>query len=1165
MAVTLEQLVQQLTQSGLLTAAEIAHFQDALSPERCSKDAESLTRELVQTDKLTKYQMARNVVGLCIAVLGMVLFFPSMLRADAQESFTQLNKRCWEQKRAGNLREAERLALELKSLAEGALAHDPERGAHAMNTLGAVYWAEGRYAEALPLYERSLAIFEKVLGPEHPAVATSLNNLACLCLDRGRYAEAEQFHRRALAIREKVLGPEHPDLADSLGNLAIVCRSQGRHAEAERLHQRSLAIRQKAFGPEHPDVADSLNNLAVLYDAQGRYADAESFYERALAIQERVRGPEHLETAGTLNNLGQLYSTQARYAEAEQFHRRSLAIREKVLGPEHPEVAESLNNLAVLYRQEGRYAEAEPLLTCSLKIREKVLGPENPDVAASLMNLANLHKEQSHYADAELLYECALAIQERVLGPEHPDTATSLYCLAVLYRREQRYAEAEPLFRRSLVIQEKALGAEHPDLAISLHGLANLYADQRRFTEAEPLFRRSLRIRENAFGDEHPQVAYALTSLAASRSDQGRYEDAEPLIDRAINIGDRAGMAADYRQTAYWVRADVRWARKRTAAAVADLKQAMSLAEQVRASAFGDERERAETFGTYINLFEKMVAWQKQLNGLSETLDAMERSRARGLLDQIETCGLDLLAGVPEQDAQLLRRREAEAQGRLAALQRELGFIAGRKDLSSERKKQESERIAAETRQAQGEVADAYVAVRNASPAYRLAVGKDLKPVPLERLRAWVAGQDALLLEYLAGSEGGYLLTVPAKGEARLHELAIDAQQAKALGVDAGPLTTQRLSTTQNSQRASGVLDRLRGAHSEEAEKKLVRALAALWELLIPAAQREAILAGKYKRIIVIPDGPLVQFPFETLVVDPGPNGEAPLYLLDAGPPMLYAPSATILMNLAERTERPEKPVVEPVLTVGDCRYHEPSQSASQGLLAQLTPRSRYGALGGQLEPLPYSAWEIQWVADVFGKQGSKVAWLRGDLATEAAVRANAPGRRVLHFACHGLVDQAYGNLFGALALTPGRDPAKFADDGFLTLAEIYGLNLKGCELTILSACETNVGPRNRGEGVWALSRGFLAAGSRRVVASNWLVDDEAAASLISYWCSMLANAEKERRLPDYARSLHEAKRWVRKQEKWQSPYYWGGFVLMGPSLGELAENRGGELGSERR
>ena len=99
----------------------------------------------------------------------------------------------------------------------------------------------------------------------------------------------------------------------------------------------------------------------------------------------------------------------------------------------------------------------------------------------------------------------------------------------------------------------------------------------------------------------------------------------------------------------------------------------------------------------------------------------------------------------------------------------------------------------------------------------------------------------------------------------------------------------------------------------------------------------------------------------------------------------------------------------------------------------------------------------------------------------------------------------------------------------------------------ILSACETNFGPQQKGEGVWPLSRGFLVAGARRVVTSNWLVDDEAAASLTSYFCSSLAQAQSYGEEPDYATALHEAKKWVRDQEKWKSPYYWATFVLVGP------------------
>ena len=97
-----------------------------------------------------------------------------------------------------------------------------------------------QYAQATPLLQRALAISEKVLGPDHPDVATSLNNLAGLYHTQGQYADAAPLYRRALAIYEKVLGPEHPDVATSLNNLAELYRSQGQYAQAAPLYQRAL-------------------------------------------------------------------------------------------------------------------------------------------------------------------------------------------------------------------------------------------------------------------------------------------------------------------------------------------------------------------------------------------------------------------------------------------------------------------------------------------------------------------------------------------------------------------------------------------------------------------------------------------------------------------------------------------------------------------------------------------------------------------------------------------------------------------------------------------------------------------------------------------------------------------------------------------------------------
>jgi hypothetical protein len=57
--------------------------------------------------------------------------------------------------------------------------------------------AQGRLAEAEPLYRRSLAIYEKALGPEHPNTALVRNNLILFYRRQGREAEAEALEKRS--------------------------------------------------------------------------------------------------------------------------------------------------------------------------------------------------------------------------------------------------------------------------------------------------------------------------------------------------------------------------------------------------------------------------------------------------------------------------------------------------------------------------------------------------------------------------------------------------------------------------------------------------------------------------------------------------------------------------------------------------------------------------------------------------------------------------------------------------------------------------------------------------------------------------------------------------------------------------------------------------------
>ena len=111
----------------------------------------------------------------------------------------------------------------------------------------------------MPLAQRALTIREKARGPDHPDVASALNNLAALYYKQGRYADAEPLLKRSLAIREKAFGPDHPDVAQALNNLSNLYVIHGRYADAEPLFKQALAISGEGVRPrpsQRRDVAE---------------------------------------------------------------------------------------------------------------------------------------------------------------------------------------------------------------------------------------------------------------------------------------------------------------------------------------------------------------------------------------------------------------------------------------------------------------------------------------------------------------------------------------------------------------------------------------------------------------------------------------------------------------------------------------------------------------------------------------------------------------------------------------------------------------------------------------------------------------------------------------------------------------------------------------------
>ncbi|MBO0798264.1 MAG: CHAT domain-containing protein, partial [Blastocatellia bacterium] len=187
---------------------------------------------------------------------------------------------------------------------------------------------------------------------------------------------------------------------------------------------------------------------------------------------------------------------------------------------------------------------------------------------------------------------------------------------------------------------------------------------------------------------------------------------------------------------------------------------------------------------------------------------------------------------------------------------------------------------------------------------------------------------------------------------------------------------------------------------------------------------------------------------------------------------------------------------------------------------------------------LPFSKAEAEAILSVTPKSESLKA-LDFDASRATAMSNELSQYQIVHFATHGFVDKLHPELSGVVLSLVDREGRP--QNGFLQLHDIYNLNLPA-EMVVLSACQTGLGKSVRGEGLVGLTRGFMYAGAKRVVASLWNVQDSATAELMKrFYGAMLG----ERGMRPAA-ALREAQVEMWKQKRWRSPYYWAGFMLYG-------------------
>ncbi|MCD4785845.1 MAG: CHAT domain-containing protein [Candidatus Eremiobacteraeota bacterium] len=986
-----------------------------------------------------------------------------------------------------------------------------------MNNLARLYIQQDRYSEAEPLCKLALKIRETILGENHLDTANSMDNLAML------YATKKMKYKKLFvyfspldnqmtidASFERNIKGELRSLFESKGSID---KSQEKFHLAkfrpDLLCARVLAIRVKVLGKEHPDTATSLNNLAKIYTCR------KTIYLNQFSQQiER----------------GKLYHGHA--FDAEPLYKRALIIREKVLGKEHPHTAEVLDNLAKFYVSRGQHSKAENFYRKALHIREKVLRREHPEIAENLNGLADLYFEQSRYSDAERLYKKAIIINDKVFSGKNMDICSSFNNLSMIYIIEGRYSEAEQLLRRVLTIEERTLGKDNPHIATSLNNLAIICDFQGKYSDAKIFYKRLSGMFEKVRGKEYLARLNSQLKIAILNTKTGKWERAFSVLHEIININenkifDRFKISTEKEKF------------KVMAVFQANYEVFLSLIIK--------ELQKKSDFiiaGFNAVLRRKGIVLEA-LMGEREALmesGSPEAQKVYKELYQVTSLISSLtLAGPGKMSMELYRKRLRGLESEREKLEKELTSLS--KEYASEKRTRSADCESVSRKLPGGSVLMEYVNIR---PFNFKAKGKEKK---------W--GEPEYFAFILPSARD-----LP-KGKAVCPKLV---SLGKASVIDEAVKEFRKEIVRTRKLWENRILD------ESAAEKRLAKKGRRLYELVI-APIRKAI--GEKKTLYIAPDGDLNLIPFDAL------QDETGHYLIEKYK-LKYISSGRDLLRWEGKVTAGNE-----TLIIADPDYDMSGSDRASAAKRILSKGKKVAIRGGSRSTdltmvkwnrLPGTRKEAEEIKKIF--RGEKMLEYLDKSALEKVVKGIKSPHR-LHIATHGffledrddtillksgiqgnIMMDSRGGAFGRIPIKMenpllrsglvfaganrlGREKLpEGCEDGILTALEISGINLRGTDLVVLSACDTGVGKTRRGEGVFGLRRAFQLAGAKTVVMSLWSVPDKQTQELMVDYYGRIKNGEgKSKALRNTMLSIIKERR---KKTGASHPFFWASFISVG-------------------
>jgi CHAT domain-containing protein/tetratricopeptide (TPR) repeat protein len=1065
--------------------------------------------------------------------------------------------------------------------------------ADCLNTLAAVAYKQGKFAEAKPRWQQSVLLVEKLTGRNTVLYASRITNLGALYKAMAQFDSAEYVYKEAIRIYELDTATMKAAYANTLNNLANLYSGQSRYAEAEPLLMTCLSLRSRLLGKEHEDYANALDNLGSLKKHQGRAQEAEAYYKEALQIVEKRIGKTHRDYARILNNLANLYRSNNNFDAAERLLLESVQIRAAVLGKEHPDYARGVASMALLFTETSRYEQALRLYEEALRIQEKTIGKEHPNYAVTLHNKAVLLRMLGKYFDAEEQYLRVIELQEKTIGKETDDCANSLRNLGFLYQILGRSREGIQLLREAQGIYTKIHGPKHQEVAKTTADLAAIYYKIGQFDQAEQLYREALPVLEATLGDQHPEYYLRMQNLALLYASTSRYDESLTILNQIKNrFPEKMKNGSEYAELLY------------NLGFICTKQGKLAESEQFY-------NESIQTYAAFAAAQNPgYIQTLLQLGLLYSTTSQHEL--AVSLLQKAHSEEMTLLSTTLRQqsEAELIKYLSTFSR-HTAMLYSANQFIGDSNPILREKSYDNAlffknivlDLVNQRTRLTQSDTA---VQVSQNMIVYRRRLQKALNAPPAERdsarIAEWEEKANALEKELarIVDGYGDLIRQVSWKavqrqlqpGEAAVELVSYRYQNLYptdsilyaalvVLPTDTAPhfipLFEERQLQALLHRPELGEELTVKGLYAPNSEL-----LHLLWTPLEP-------LLRNVKTVYYAPAGLLHR-------VNPAALRDADKQPLSAGREWVRVGSTRELVTgrLADRSYALDPNASATAAVWGGIRYDMDSTAfaaanpldPNAGPLPEFERKDgkfRYmveegspalsssnGRRGGDIdgwEPLPGSRQETNQVDSLLQRAGFRTEVLTGYRATEERFKAlgqSASSPRILHVATHGfaypdpkkepqrdlaLEEPVYKLqddpmlrsgliLAGANHYWAAKRPLQNREDGVLVAYEVRDLNLRNTELAVLSACQTGLGDVVGSEGVYGLQRAFHIAGAKFLIVSLWQVPDEQTRELMRLFYENWV--DKREPLRD---AFNHAQATLRAQEP--NPYRWAGFVLI--------------------